>query len=135
MSAMDRRTFCQTGAAGLAAMAATSLVSTAAADEVTQDTASGHGMQTLTTGLEYEYYPPVEGTVAFESRAIGDDEIAETVETDLVVSAAGLAGVTLALAATKFGLATVLLEKNGTPQCPRQRHRIFGMQPRQRRWH
>lgn len=111
MSAMDRRTFCQTGAAGLAAMAATSLVSTAAADEVTQDTASGDGMQTLTTGLEYEYYPPVEGTVAFESRAIGDDKIAETVETDLVVCGAGLAGVTLALAATKFGLATVLLEK------------------------
>ncbi len=60
-----------------------------------------------------EFHPPVQGEVAFVADPIPDDEIVETVECDVVVCGAGMAGIPAALSCAENGLNTVLLEKGG----------------------
>ena len=59
--------------------------------------------------LDREWYKPVEGTVAFEEEAV--TEFGETVECDMVVVGAGIAGTCAAYSGVTNGLNVVLLEK------------------------
>ncbi len=61
------------------------------------------------TGIEF--HPPVEGESAFIAAPVKENEITETVTTDVVVCGAGMSGVTCALSAAQNGLNVVLLEK------------------------
>lgn len=73
----------------------------------------GSGMQALQTGIEYSYYPPVEGEIAFVADPVDDADIVSTEEFDLVVCGAGIAGMTLTHAAAERGLKVILIEKTG----------------------
>lgn len=69
------------------------------------------GIQTLQTNESPNFYPPIEGTVAFEADPVADSDIVETVDCDLAVCGAGMAGLSTALSAADAGLDVLVLEK------------------------
>ena len=68
----------------------------------------------LPNNANLEFSQPQGGTVAFEKDPIDESSIAETVECDVVVCGAGMAGVSAAVSASENGLKTILLEKGST---------------------
>lgn len=106
MNSISRRSFVAGTAAGAAALGLCGIA-------VAEETVAAEGMAQLQMGVGYDYYPPAQGTVAFEATPVDPSAIAQTVDADIVVVGAGLAGVTMALVAVERGFKTVLLEKTG----------------------
>lgn len=117
-NAISRRNFVAGGVAtALAAMSLGACSSESPSAEPTASNASpdeATGMQALRTGEEYDYFEPPAGEVAFVENPIDESEISETCEYDLVVCGAGMAGVTLAAAASQQGIKTLLIEKTSS---------------------
>ncbi|WP_172623457.1 FAD-dependent oxidoreductase [Arabiibacter massiliensis] len=115
-----RRTFVAGGIASLAAMGLAGCAPTTPtkgsdpAPQKAEATPQPAGMQGMATGVQYEYFPPPAGTVAYVSDPVQDDQISSTEEYDLVVCGAGIAGLTLAAASAQNGLKTALLEKTSS---------------------
>lgn len=122
-SSVSRRSFVKAAGVGAGvglACATSSAVALAegssaeATGEGTPETVSAQGAgETLLpnpAGLEFAIRP-VEGQVAFEADPVDASSIVETVEADVVVCGAGLAGLSAAVSASENGLKTVLLEK------------------------
>ena len=106
MENISRRGFV-TGVGALSAGAAAcsvNLTGAKAAETVTETV-------TLPSSQPFEIHIPAAGEVAFVEGEIAD--IAQTVETDVVVCGAGVAGIACAASCAENGLATVLLEKGG----------------------
>lgn len=59
---------------------------------------------------------PTDGEVAFEAEPVAADQITETLDCDLLVIGAGIAGICAAASAVQNGLSVVLLEKTSTYQ-------------------
>ena len=118
-SQLTRRHFVKAGAAGAASAAAAAVMSgygleykggAAGAAEVDSAAANPEGMRIPSSfDLDREWYKPIEGVVAFEEEPVTD--FAETVDCDMVVVGAGIAGVTAAYSGMNNGLNVILLEK------------------------
>ena len=95
---VDRRNFLALGAAGTLGLGAASVTAaaTAKADEATAATSSKYG---------FEIAP----------EAIAESQVAETVETEVVVVGAGTAGLCTALSALEAGLQVVVVTASTTP--------------------
>lgn len=86
-----------------------------ASSSAAQDASEGKiGLQTLQTNENPNFYPPVEGEIAFVADKIDDKDIVETIECDLVVCGGGFAGLCTATSAAEEGLNVIVLEKNQT---------------------
>ncbi len=110
MASISRRSFVEGAAlAGTAAIAASG-ASAAVAEEAAAESAL-KGLQTLDNGKEYNFYLPVPGTVAFEADPIPTDAISQTIDCDVAVLGAGMAGLATALSASDAGLSVVVFEK------------------------
>lgn len=118
MESITRRGFVQAaGTAGATACVAAACAgaSAASAEEAAgsgaEEAAQPIGMQTLSNGKEYDFYLPVPGTVAFEAEPVADADISRTIDCDVVVLGAGMAGLSTALSASDAGLSVVVFEK------------------------
>ncbi|MBE6472630.1 MAG: FAD-dependent oxidoreductase [Coriobacteriaceae bacterium] len=117
----SRRGFVGAAAAAAAALAVSATGCAAAPKSESSKAASsaagsnaGTG-ETLLPNLEnLEFHKPTAAPVAFVDGQIADGDIKETIECDVVVCGAGMAGATAAASCSQHGLATVLLEKGAT---------------------
>lgn len=86
--------------------------------ESTQNAAGGtaKGGGTLLPNLDnLEFYKPIGGAeVSFVADAIPENEIVDTIDVDVVICGAGIAGATAAVSSSENGLKTVVLEKGST---------------------
>ncbi len=64
----------------------------------------------LPATFDFEWFPPIEGEVAYEAEEVTD--AAETIDCDMVVCGGGIAGVCAALSGVQNGLNVVLFEKS-----------------------
>ena len=110
---MNRRAFVagSAGAAGLLAVGA------AAVPAIAEEQAAGSeevASPYYTMAKQELAYYTTDGEVAFEADPIPEDAISETLECDLVIAGAGLAGICAAESAAENGLKVILLEKSDT---------------------
>lgn len=117
-STVSRRSFVKVAgastAAGLALCTAPALAEQPNATTASAAPAGPTTSETLLpnpAGLEFAIRP-VEGHVAFEAEPVPDDAIVETIECDVVVCGAGIAGLSAALSCVENGLGTFVFEKN-----------------------
>lgn len=82
----------------------------ASAEPNPKTASSNHEGMSLPSTFDFEWYPPVDGSVAYEANEIAD--FSETIDCDMVVCGGGLAGVSAALSGVENGLHVVLLEKS-----------------------
>lgn len=114
---MNRRAFVRGTAAVAAGLAAGALATGAQADEQAVGSGAGAPASPYYSAAKQELaYQTTDGEVAFEADPVPADQIAETLECDLVVAGAGLAGICAAESAIENGLSVILLEKSGTYQ-------------------
>lgn len=126
-ASIDRRSFFKGAGAiglGVAAAAATGCAPSApTAQESLSQTGSAPAEKSGAEGAGY-YSPatsvnakePTDGEVAFEAEPVAADQITETLDCDLLVIGAGIAGICAAASAVQNGLSVVLLEKTSTYQ-------------------
>ena len=105
---LDRRSFIKGGIAvgGIAALAGIAGCSPAGETESSNDISSS---DSSTAKTESSWRTPPE--------PIGDDQIAETLEADLVIVGAGAAGSVAAASAVEDGASVILLQKHESPFC------------------
>ena len=123
MSKLSRRDFLKgagvAGAMGAFALGGTSL---AFADDATDATASAeestgnpysqiYGPDANMLPMRQSEFPGPHGPIAFEDREIGEDEIASTEETEVLVIGAGIGGIMASLKAADLGAQVLMLEK------------------------
>lgn len=122
---LEEKTTSRRGFVGVAATAAAALAlsatgcapaaSKSAESKAASAAASAGSGETLLPNLEnLEFHKPPAAPVAFVDAAIAESEIKETIEVDVVVCGAGMAGATAAASCSQNGLSTVLLEKGAT---------------------
>ena len=116
----SRRGFVGMAATAAAALAisATGCAPAAGKKEATKSASSaanaGSG-ETLLPNLEnLEFHKPTAAPVSFVEEKIADGEVKETIDCDVVVCGAGMAGATAAASCAQNGLSTVLIEKGTT---------------------
>lgn len=117
--AVSRRGFVGAAATAAAALALTATgCAPAKSEKEAAKNASAAGStsgETLLPNLEnLEFHKPNPAPVAFVEESISDADIVETVDCDVVVCGAGMAGATAAASCSQNGLSTVLLEKGST---------------------
>ena len=113
---MNRRSFVITAATAASAIAAGSTVAfaddTAGVEGVDYVAALGDGMRGMPVADKgWPLFDDYEGPVAFEARQIGADEIAETLECDVLVIGGGVSGLMAAAKAATDGAQVVCVEK------------------------
>ena len=113
---MNRRSFVITAAAAASAIAAGSTVAfaddAAGVEGVDYVAALGDGMRGMPVADKgWPLFDDYEGPVAFEARQIGADEIAETLECDVLVIGGGVSGLMAAAKAATDGAQVVCVEK------------------------
>lgn len=118
---LSRRRFLQGACGATAAFAGSTLLSgctpskptngAALASTESEATSELIGMQTLRTNREFSFFEPPQGRRAFIEEPIASNEISDTLECDLLVCGAGLAGVCTALSAADAGLDVIVIEK------------------------
>ena len=116
----SRRGFVGMAATAAAALAigATGCAPAAGKKEASKSASSAAGAgsgETLLPNLEnLEFHKPTAAPVSFVEEKIADGEIKETIDCDVVVCGAGMAGATAAASCAQNGLSTVLIEKGTT---------------------
>ena len=113
---MNRRGFVITAATAASAIAAGSTVAfaddAAGVEGVDYVAALGDGMRGMPVADKgWPLFDDYEGPVAFEARQIGADEIAETLECDVLVIGGGVSGLMAAAKAATDGAQVVCVEK------------------------
>lgn len=113
---MNRRSFVITAATAASAIAAGSTVAfaddAAGVEGVDYVAALGDGMRGMPVADKgWPLFDDYEGPVAFEARQIGADEIAETLECDVLVIGGGVSGLMAAAKAATDGAQVVCVEK------------------------
>lgn len=113
---MNRRSFVITAATAASAIAAGSTIAfaddTAGVEGVDYVAALGDGMRGMPVADKgWPLFDDYEGPVAFEARQIGADEIAETLECDVLVIGGGVSGLMAAAKAATDGAQVVCVEK------------------------
>ena len=113
---MNRRSFVITATAAASAIAAGSTVAfaddAAGVEGVDYVAALGDGMRGMPVADKgWPLFDDYEGPVAFEARQIGADEIAETLECDVLVIGGGVSGLMAAAKAATDGAQVVCVEK------------------------
>ncbi len=113
---MNRRSFVITAAATASAIATESTVAFAdeasGAGDVDYAAALGDGMRGMPVADKgWPLFDDYESPVAFEARQIGADEIAETLECDVLVIGGGVSGLMAAAKAATDGAQVVCVEK------------------------
>ena len=113
---MNRRSFVITAATAASAIAAGSTIAfaddTAGAGDVDYVAALGDGMRGMPVADKgWPLFDDYESPVAFEARQIGADEIAETLECDVLVIGGGVSGLMAAAKAATDGAQVVCVEK------------------------
>ena len=113
---MNRRSFVITAATAASAIAAGSTVAfaddAAGAGDVDYAAALGDGMRGMPVADKgWPLFDDYESPVAFEARQIGADEIAETLECDVLVIGGGVSGLMAAAKAATDGAQVVCVEK------------------------
>ena len=113
---MNRRSFVITAATAASAIAAGSTVAfadeAAGAGDVDYVAALGDGMRGMPVADKgWPLFDDYESPVAFEARQIGADEIAETLECDVLVIGGGVSGLMAAAKAATDGAQVVCVEK------------------------
>ena len=123
MSKLSRRDFLKgagvAGAMGAFALGGTSLAfaddaadATASAEETTGNPYSQiYGPDANMLPMRQSEFPGPHGPIAFEDREIGEDEIASTEETEVLVIGAGIGGIMASLKAADLGAQVLMLEK------------------------
>lgn len=121
---LEEHTTSRRGFVGVAATAAAALAlgatgcAAAPKKEVSKaasSAASAGSGETLLPNLEnLEFHKPAAAPVSFVEEEIAESKIKETIDCDVVVCGAGMAGVTAAASCAQNGLSTVLLEKGAT---------------------
>ena len=113
---MNRRSFVITAAATASTIAAGSTIAfaddAAGVEGVDYVAALGDGMRDMPVADKgWPLFDDYEGPVAFEARQIGADEIAETLECDVLVIGGGVSGLMAAAKAATDGAQVVCVEK------------------------
>ena len=113
---MNRRSFVITAATAASAIAAGSTIAfaddTAGVEGVDYVAALGDGMRGMPVADKgWPLFDDYESPVAFEARQIGADEIAETLECDVLVIGGGVSGLMAAAKAATDGAQVVCVEK------------------------
>ena len=122
---LEEKTTSRRGFVGMAATAAAALAIGATgcapaagkkeASKSASAAASAGSDETLLPNLEnLEFHKPTAAPVSFVEEKIADGEIKETIDCDVVVCGAGMAGATAAASCAQNGLSTVLIEKGTT---------------------
>lgn len=123
MSKLSRHDFLKgagvAGAMGAFALGGTSLAfaddaadATASAEETTGNPYSQiYGPDANMLPMRQSEFPGPHGPIAFEDREIGEDEIASTEETEVLVIGAGIGGIMASLKAADLGAQVLMLEK------------------------